>query len=178
MEILCKEFVQVIDLIGKLRQELDIPSGIKLVLITNGSLMHRAYVQEGLSRMALHNGEVWFKLDRASAEGMQLVNNTQMNMQKVRENLLTAIGLCPTWLQTCWFAIDGNAPSAQDEDSYLNFIGSLLSNDIKLQGILLYTIARPSLQIEAPRLTALSALQMESFAERIRSLGMVVKVST
>jgi pyruvate-formate lyase-activating enzyme len=173
-----QEFVQVIELIGKLRQELALPAHIKLVLITNGSLMHRAYVQEGLGRMAQYNGEVWFKLDRASAEGMQLSNNTQMTMETVRQNLRTATGLCSTWLQTCWFAIDGNAPSRQDEDDYLDFISGLSGNDIKLQGVLLYTLARPSLQMEAPRLAALSVSQMEAFAGRIRSLGMVVKVST
>ena len=42
---------------------------------------------------------------------------------------------------------------------------------------LLYTLARPSLQPEAPRLAALSAQQMEAFAGRIRALGVETKVS-
>ena len=172
-----KEFVQVIALIGKLQQELALPPHLKLVLITNGSLMHRAYVQQGLRLMAQFRGEVWFKLDRASAAGMQIINNTQLSMDKVRKNLITAIALCPTWLQTCWFALDGLAPSKQDEDDYLGFVAGLLHDNIRPQGVLLYSLARPSLQAEAPRLAALSALQIESFAERIRALGVAVKVS-
>jgi hypothetical protein len=172
-----KEFVQVIALIGKLQQELALPPHLKLVLITNGSLMHRAYVQQGLRLMAQFRGEVWFKLDRASAAGMQIINNTQLSMEKVRKNLITAIALCPTWLQTCWFALDGLAPSKQDEDDYLGFVAGLLHDNIRPQGVLLYSLARPSLQAEAPRLAALSALQIESFAERIRALGVAVKVS-
>ena len=172
-----KEFVQVIALIGKLQQELALPPHIKLVLITNGSLMHRAYVQQGLRLMAQFRGEVWFKLDRASAAGMQITNNTQLSMEKVRKNLITAIALCPTWLQTCWFALDGLAPGKQDEDDYLDFVAGLLHDNIRPQGVLLYSLARPSLQAEAPRLAALSALQIESFAERIRALGVAVKVS-
>ena len=171
------EFVQVIELIGKLQKELALPSHIKLILISNGSLMHRAYVQKGLRLMAQLNGEVWFKLDRASAAGMNLINNTQLGMEKVRKNLLTAIGLCPTWLQTCWFAMDGLAPAKQDEDDYIEFIAGLLGDNIQPQGVLLYSIARPSLQAEAPRLAPLSAQQMNAFAERIRALGVKVKVS-
>ena len=172
-----EEFAQVIALIAKLRQELALPADIKLVLITNGSLIFRENVQQGLRLMAQLNGEVWFKVDRASKEGMQRINDTRISMSKVRENLVTAISLCPTWLQTCWFALDGDAPSKQDEDDYLEFLAGLLRDGIKPQGVLLYTLARPSMQPEAPRLAALSAEQMETFAARIRALGVETKVS-
>jgi len=172
-----KEYLQVITLIGKLQKELSLPAHIKLVLITNGSLMHRSDVQQGLRLMALLNGEVWFKLDRASVAGMKNVNNTQSNMEKVRKNLATSIASCPTWLQTCWFALDGLAPDKQDEDDYLNFLAGLIQDNIRPQGVLLYSLARPSLQIEAPRLSSLSVQQLELFATRIRALGVTVKVS-
>ena len=93
-------------------------------------------------------------------------------------NLVTAIALCPTWLQTCWFALDGEPPSRQDEDDYLEFVAALLRDGHKLQGALLYTLARPSLQAEAPRLSALPEAQLQAFAERITKLGLAVKVST
>lgn len=172
-----KEFVQVIALIGRLKKELVFPAHIKLVLISNGSLMYRSDVQEGLRQMAQLNGEVWFKLDRASAAGMHSINNTRIAMENVRNNLASAIGLCPTWLQTCWFEMDGLAPAKQDEDDYIEFIAGLLRDSIRPQGVLLYSIARPSHQVEAPRLAPLSEQQMVAFAERIRELGVQVKVS-
>ena len=172
------EFAQVVELIAKLKQELALPADMKLVLITNGSLIFRENVQQGLRQMAQINGEVWFKLDRASEAGIQFVNDTRVSIVKVRENLANAITLCPTWLQTCWFALDGIAPSEQEENDYLAFLASLLRDAIKPHGVLLYTLARPSLQPEAPRLTALNLPQMESFAARIRALGMIVKVSS
>jgi len=171
------EFAQVIELIGKLKHELALPADIKLVLITNGSLIYRENVQHGLRRMAQLNGEVWFKLDRASAAGMQICNNTGISLTRVRENLATAIALCPTWLQTCWFALDGAAPGRAEEDAYLDFLAGLLRDGIKPQGVLLYGLARPSLQPEAPRLAPLTAQQMEAFAARIRALGVETKVS-
>lgn len=171
------EFPQVIELVAQLKHELELPPAIKLVLITNGSLLHRKAVQQGLRHMALFNGEVWFKLDRASTAEMQRINNTNISLDKVRENLATSIRLCPTWLQTCWFALDGAPPSSKDEDDYLAFLSGLLQDNIRPHGVLLYTLARPSMQPEAPRLSALSAGKMEAFAERIRALKVETRVS-
>jgi len=171
-------FADVIDLVCRLKEELDLPPEIKLVLITNGSLLHRENVQRGLRRMAGHNGEVWFKLDRASAAGMEFVNDVRIGLDLVRRNLRTAIACCPnTWLQTCWFAVDNNPPSLQDQDDYVNFLDALLKEGVRPRGVLLYTLARPSLQPEAPRLGALSVEQLETFAARLRALGVEVQVS-
>ena len=172
-----KEFEQVVALIGQVMKDLALLEDIKLVLITNGSLMHRSNVQMALSKMAENRGEVWFKLDRASELGMQTINTTKRTLENVRTDLMTCIALCPTWLQTCWFELDGTPPTVQDEDDYLNFLAELLLNKLRPQGVLLYSLARPSLQIEAPRLGSLSSLQLESFAERIRALDITVKVS-
>jgi wyosine [tRNA(Phe)-imidazoG37] synthetase (radical SAM superfamily) len=171
------EFVEVIAMIARVRREAALPDTVKTVLITNGSLMYRSSVQQGLRDLAKLNGEVWFKLDRASEAGMRLVNDTHTSMNKVRDNLVASIACCPTWLQTCWFALDGEPPSRRDEDDYLEFVSSLLRDGHKPQGVLLYSLARPSLQPEAPRLSALSGQQLQVFADRIGKLGLPVKVS-
>lgn len=171
------EFAQVVALIARVRNEVALPEAVKTVLITNGSLLYRSVVQQGLRDMVKLNGEVWFKLDRASEAGMRLVNDTHTSMNKVRDNLIAAIACCPTWLQTCWFALDGAAPSDQDEVDYLEFVVALLRDGHRPQGVLLYGLARPSLQAEAPRLSNLPAEHLQAFAERIVKLGLPVKVS-
>ena len=172
------EFAQVIELIGRVRSETGLPGAVKTVLITNGSLLYRSEVQQGLRAMAQLNGEVWFKLDRASETGMRLINDTSIRMSKVRDHLIAAIALCPTWLQTCWFALDGKPPSRQDEDDYLEFISALLRDGYKPQGVMLYGLARPSLQAEAPRLSNLPLENLQAFAGRIGKLGLPVTVSS
>ena len=171
------EFVRVIAIIARVRREVALPEAVKTVLITNGSLLFREKVQQGLRDMAKLNGEVWFKLDRASVAGMQRINDTKTSMGKVRDNLIAAIACCPTWLQTCWFALDGEPPSRQDEDDYLEFVAALLRDGHKPQGVLLYSLARPSMQAEAPRLSALPEEHLRAFAGRIGKLGLPVKVS-
>lgn len=171
-----KEFEQAISLIERVKYDFPLPEGLKLILITNGSLIDRPSVQRGLSRMAKLNGEIWFKLDSVTLEGRSRINNTRMSLQKMHNNLGLAASLCPTWLQTCVFKIDGTPPPEKEINAYLEFLYKIQQEGILLQGVLLYGLARPSLQPEAPRLSKVSTGWMELFAEKIENLGLKVKV--
>jgi uncharacterized Fe-S radical SAM superfamily protein PflX len=99
------QFVQVIALIARVRREVALPETVKTVLITNGSLLYRGEVQQGLHDMAGLNGEVWFKLDRASEDGMRLVNNVRISMNKVRDNLVASMTTTSSSFH-CFYATD------------------------------------------------------------------------
>jgi wyosine [tRNA(Phe)-imidazoG37] synthetase (radical SAM superfamily) len=172
-----REFEQVIELIGGVMAEFGLTGKIKLALITNGSLIHRGNVQRGLKRMAALNGEVWFKLDSATPEGMRRINGTRATPATVRDRLCTAARLCPTWLQTCVFALDGLAPDETERRAYLSLLASFKREDVPLKGVLLYGLARPSMQPGAQRLSALPCDWLQSFAAEIGALGFTVKVS-
>ena len=172
-----KEFEQVIDLIGKVKYDFDSLKELKLVLITNGSLIDRPNVQAGLRRLAKLNGEVWFKLDSVTREGRQHINNTRISSRRLRNNLQLAASLCPTWLQTCVFKTDGKPPTKIETSAYLEFIEKLLREGVPLKGVLLYGLARPSMQPEAPRLTKVTQGWMESFGRKISALGLTVKLN-
>ncbi len=172
-----KEFEQIIELIGEVRRERGVPATVKTVLITNGSLMQRDGVRRGVSKLAGLNGEVWFKLDRATEAGMRQINSTRTSMSRVRANLVTAANLCPTWVQTCLFMIDGEPPDAAEQAAYMAFLDESLTSGRALEGVLLYGLARTSFQPEAARLSPLPAGWLESFAQRIRALGLAVKVT-
>lgn len=172
-----KAFPQVIELVGRVMRDFDLIGKIKLVLITNGSLADRPRVQEGLRKMATLNGEVWFKLDSTTAAGMRRINQTRIAPEKQIERLEAAARLCPTWIQTCVFALDNEPPSAGEQAAYLDTLKQLASRKVPIRGILLYGLARPSLQPAAPRLSPLPPEWLEQFAQAIRSVGFNVKVS-
>jgi wyosine [tRNA(Phe)-imidazoG37] synthetase (radical SAM superfamily) len=172
-----KGFPQVIELIGQVMADFGLVGKIKLVLITNGSLADRPRVQDGLRKMAALNGEVWFKFDSATASGMRSINQTRISPDKQFERLATAARLCPTWLQTCVFALDGAPPSDAEQSAYLAAVSRIKQQQIPVRGVLLYGLARPSMQPQASRLTALHAEWLEAFAEKIRAAGLPVKVS-
>lgn len=172
-----REFEAVIELIGRLLTEFDLFGKIKLVLITNGSLLSRKQVQAGLRTMAELNGEVWFKLDSATAAGMRTINQTRIAPDKAFERIKISATLCATWLQTCVFALDGVAPSEAEQSAFLQLVRRIRDAQISVQGVLLYGLARPSMQPQAPRLSALPAIWLEAFAAQIRAAGLPVKVS-
>jgi hypothetical protein len=53
----------------------------------------------------------------------------------------------------------------------------LQQDGLALEGVLLYGLARPSLQPEAARLSALPGDWLNAFGDRIRELGMAAQVN-
>jgi hypothetical protein len=180
-----RAFPQAVELIGRVMADFDLigPGGnsekktAKLVLITNGSLIDRPRVRDGLTKMAALNGEVWFKFDSATAGGMRANNQTRIAPDKQFERLGIAASLCPTWLQTCVFAWDGKPPAEAEQTAYLGAVARIRRENLPVRGVLLYGLARPSMQPQAARLSALPVAWLDEFAEKIRAAGLPVKVS-
>ncbi len=168
-----QEFPAAVALAGQVLRDVGLQH-VKLRLITNGSLLNRATVQAAIRNMAGMNGEVWFKLDRASSAGMAQVNQVNDNMVAVKKRLLASTENCTTWLQTCWFALDGMAPDAAERQAYLQLVGEVRDH---IAGVHLYGLARQPMQPGSERLSSLSDQEMQAFAEEIRGLGVVVTVN-
>lgn len=173
----CKTFDRIVEWIGAVCGEFGLLGKIKLVLISNGSLMHKPVVQKGVKRWGEFGGEVWFKVDSATAEGMLRINQVNLAPETVLRNLEISARLCPTWIQTCLFAFDGEPPSEAELDAYLDFLAELKRRSVPIRGILLYGLARPSMQEQAPRLSALPEAFLDRIAEAIRALDMAVRVN-
>ena len=146
------EFADAVLRLERVLQDLSLLGVLKVRLITNGSLMHRENVQLGLARIARLGGEVWFKLDRATAAGVRRINGVG-HFSSAR-----------LWL-------DGEAPSTLEQDAYLACLDLLRPH---IQGVLLYGPARPSLQPESFRISAVPPEIMQGVADRIKVLGVKV----
>jgi len=172
-----KAFAEAVELIGRVATEFGIFPTSNYVLITNGSLVHQPKVQAGLKVLKAYGGEVWFKFDSATDEGLALINNARQSCQSHLKNLLLASQCCPTKLQICLLDYDGNGLSEKEKLAFLTLLTRLKTESVNLQQVMLYTIARPSLQPEASRLAPLSVDVLNEFAEDIRRLGFAVSVS-
>ncbi|MGB0126272.1 MAG: radical SAM protein [Rhodocyclaceae bacterium] len=170
-----REFPQVVALIAQVMNEFGLTPATKARLITNGSLMRRESVRRGVETLGLAGGEVWFKIDAGTAEGFRRINGVVRTPTQVIRDLACCAELCPTWIQTCLFALDGQPQAESELDAYLEIVGAFAPQ--KLQGVLLYGLARESRQPEVGRLKALTAEALESVAVRIRRLGLTVRVS-
>ena len=87
-----KDFPEVLGIVEKVLKEFDLlnptshnpilPNPIKVRLITNGSLMDKAHVLESMKHLANINGEVWFKVDAGTSEGIAKINDVNMRSEE------------------------------------------------------------------------------------------------
>ena len=170
-----REFPEVVALVARVLSDEGLGGAVIVRVITNGSLVSRGYVREGLRRLGETGGEAWFKVDAGTAAGIRRINGADLSPQAVARNLACCADLCPTWVQTCMFEIDGAPPEEEEISAYLDLLGQAGAQ--RLRGVHLYGLARPSLQPESSRLASLSADRLEELAARIRALGLAVQVS-
>jgi wyosine [tRNA(Phe)-imidazoG37] synthetase (radical SAM superfamily) len=168
------EFLQSVELVQRVLVTHNLTGKLILRLITNGSLMDRRSVQQGVAALGRAPGEVWFKLDASSATGLARINNTRARPDLVARRLAICAELAPTWVQTCLFRMDQASMDDAELAAYLQLLAPLAK---RLKGVHLYSLARPSQQKEAPRLERLDTNDLETVAVKIRALGLTVSVS-
>ena len=120
------------------------------------------------------DGEIWFKIDRGTAAGFETINRIGVDPARALAALDRCATLAPTWVQTCWFALDGRTPGDAEESAYVELLRPVAE---KIKGVHLYGLARPSLQPDAPRLGRLPEQEMAAFAARISALGVEVSLN-
>lgn len=169
-----KEFPQVLVLVEQVLRDFDLLGKIKVRLITNGSLMDKPSVLESMKHLARLNGEVWFKVDGGSKVAISRVNDVTLNPESHLQRLRQCAIVCPTFVQTCMFGLDGSPPSELEISDYLTLVEQ--AKDV-IKGVHLYGLARRSEQVEVERLSRLPAAWLEAIAQRIRADGITVHVS-
>jgi wyosine [tRNA(Phe)-imidazoG37] synthetase (radical SAM superfamily) len=170
-------FGESLEVVCEVLREQGLYGSIKLILITNGSLLHKPVIQAALRRMAEANGEIWYKLDSATEEGQRALNPQGKGLRRSIENLRLAVELCPTWVQTLVLARNGQGPSDAEQRAYVALLAELSREGCAPRGVHLYGLARPSFQPGADQLGALPAAWLEDFAARIRETGIEVHTS-
>jgi wyosine [tRNA(Phe)-imidazoG37] synthetase (radical SAM superfamily) len=165
-----KDFDRLINVVGTVAVEMGVLPHCQFVLITNGSLIHQSSVQQGLRHFSDYQGDVWFKIDSATEAGRKKMNNSQQTTEKVLRNLKLSSGLCETSLQVCLLDYVDEAEALVEQRALIEWLATLKEQQVKIKKVMLYTLARPSLQPEAESLKKLSADKMEQFAKRIKDL--------
>lgn len=167
-------FQAAIEVVGDQLAKRALIGKLKLVLITNGSLMHKPDVQSALERLADLGGEVWFKLDGASDGSLARFNNTSRGIDAQLANLRIAASLAPTFVQTAVFRFGSEcaAPMDGDFDAYCQNLVDLLTANVALKGVHLYSLARESHQPEGKHLHSLSMAELGPLAQRLEAIGL------
>lgn len=169
-----REFPEAVIVARDALERHGLSDGVRLRLITNGSLVDRRAVRRGLEMLGKARGEVWFKVDAADARSLARINGTRADIAAVRRRLEECSALCSTWVQTCLFKLDGLPLSSTELDALVDFLA--MQREI-VRGVRLYGLARRSAQAEAPRLGPVSEAWLDQVATRLRDRGLAVEVS-
>jgi wyosine [tRNA(Phe)-imidazoG37] synthetase (radical SAM superfamily) len=170
-------FGEAVDLVLTVLGEFGLLGKLRIVVITNGSLIHRPEVEAALRRLAPYRGEVWFKVDSATDAGARRMNQNAAGSARMRTNLQSSAAACPTFLQTMFLVRAGELLDASERAAYLALVEGLREDGVALAGVHLYGLARRSYQPEAHELAPAPREELERFADEIRARGLAVEVS-
>lgn len=165
------DFHEVTKLIALVLAEFGLLGQTRQVLISNGSRVGQPNVRKGLRKLAENQGEVWFKVDSVTPTGIVNINQGRGNNTATLKRLATCAALCPTWIQSCFFMYKKKLPPDYEINMYLDFLKAVKTRAIPLQGVMLYGIARPSMQPGADELERLPEAWFEALAEQIQNIG-------
>jgi wyosine [tRNA(Phe)-imidazoG37] synthetase (radical SAM superfamily) len=117
---------------------------VKLVLITNSTMLQEPAVVGGVDELMDNGGEVWAKLDSGTEAGYRAINRSKVPPDRIAANLAFAGKRWPIVIQTMFLEWAGAAPSGAELRAYLDAVKGLVDAGVSLRALHVYTVARPT----------------------------------
>ncbi len=144
------------------RRRLD---AVKLVLITNATLLDRPHVRRALEILDANGGEIWAKLDAGSEDYYRRINRSTIPWRQILDNLRETAVARPIVVQSLFLRLHGEPPPTAELDAYGDRLSEILSAGGRIKLVQVHTIARKPAEAYA---TALADAQIDAIAERVR----------
>src|SRR3990167_365925 len=146
----CPQFKEAVELAICAKGEAGLAQ-LKIVIITNASMLHRPKVKEALSLLDRHNGEIWAKLDAGTEQYYKLVDVTKIPFRRIL----------------------GVPPDEKEITAYCNRLREITAKGGRIHLVQVYTVARRPAQ---PYITPLSNEEVETIAQQVRKIPLAVAV--
>jgi wyosine [tRNA(Phe)-imidazoG37] synthetase (radical SAM superfamily) len=159
-----KEFPAAVARIARLKAERGLDQ-VKLVLITDSSRLQAPDVVAGLTTLMANQGEIWAKLDAGTEAHYRDIDRSSIPFSRILENLTATARRWPITIQTLFLEWQGRGPSTGEVEAYCHCLNLLLEAGGTLQGLQLYTVARPTPEAAA---RPLAAAALDAVALRVR----------
>ena len=150
---MAKDFSACVERLAKLKKAKGLHD-CKLVLISDATLLQAPDVIQGLTILMANQGEVWAKLDGGTEAHYRQINRSRVPFEKILDNLLATAKRWPITIQTLFLEWQGKGPSDAEVQAYIARLQGILAGGGRLQGLQLYTVARPTPEPEARPLKA------------------------
>jgi wyosine [tRNA(Phe)-imidazoG37] synthetase (radical SAM superfamily) len=160
----CQNFDRAVDVCAEVRRRHKLDD-VKLVLITNATLLHQPRVREALKTLDANNGEIWAKLDAGTEDYYRLVDRSAVPWQRILDSLREAALVRPIVIQSLFLRMHGQAPPPAELDAYCDRLREIAAAGGRIKLVQIHTIARPPAE---PWATALADDDVDAIVEMVR----------
>ena len=159
----CPQFFAACQLAAEILQTLQM-SEVKIVVITNATMLHRPTIENALSFLDHHNGEIWLKLDAGTEAYYRQVDRSAIPFQRILDNITACAIHRPVVIQTLLMALHGAGPTPVEIAAYIQRIMEICAAGGHIKLIQIYSIARRTTEAYA---TALPPETLVPLGEKI-----------
>jgi wyosine [tRNA(Phe)-imidazoG37] synthetase (radical SAM superfamily) len=145
---------------------------VKLVVITNATLLRRPAVATALKFLDDQNGEVWAKLDAGTEQYFRLVERTSIPLSRVLDNILSAGKVRPIVIQSLFMNVKNQPPRELEIAAYVDRLKTLVARGCQIKLVQVYTVAREPAE---GYVTPLEDTRLDAIAARLRQQGLPVE---
>jgi len=118
-------------------------AGVKLVLLTNASLLHRPRVRQALKMLDEVGGEIWAKLDAGTEEAYRTINRcSTVPFQQILCNLREAAIARPLVIQSLWARRFDEPPSGGEQEAFCDRLNEIVAAGGRIKLVQVHTVAR------------------------------------
>ncbi len=142
---------------------------VKIVLITNATLLHQPRVKIALNILDHYLSEIWAKLDAGTEAYYHQVERTKVPFERVLNNIRDVGQSRAIVIQSLFMRIDGDPPSDTEINAYLTRIETLVDQGCQINRVQVYTVARKTAESSV---TPLDAHALDQITQRVRGLGL------
>jgi len=158
-------FDEVVQLCAEIRRRRRLDH-VKLVLITNATLLERERVRKSLEIMDANNGEIWGKLDAGTEAYYQAIDRSKIKLADVMANLAIAARRRPIVIQSLFVRLNKEPPPPVEQTAYCDRLSEIVAAGGQIKLVQIHTIARPPADSSA---TPLENAEVDALAELVKN---------
>ncbi|MDO5582240.1 MAG: radical SAM protein [Planctomycetia bacterium] len=162
---LSPDFPAAVRTLARIRRDLDLPE-VKLILITNGTLLQKESIQSALDELIENRGEIWVKLDAGTEKGYRAISRSAVPYSTIISNIDYASARWPVVIQTIFLKKNGLLPDPDEISALCDQIGNFIRKGRKITRMQIYTIARTPAE---NYVESLKNEEMDDFARILRA---------
>lgn len=141
----------------------------KIVLVSNASGFDLPDVQRGL-KLLTRQDEVWAKLDVGTQSWMDVINKSEVPLDKILSNILLVARSRPVIIQSLFASVDGADPSVEQIDQYAQRLRELKEAGAQIPLVQIYSASRPVHNFRCRHLPLRSLSQIAQTVRRVSGL--------